>query len=179
MASGATSTVAGVATTAETVGVAAETAGTVAKFAGAAAVPLAGAASVVVGAYQGVTAGHELKEKREHLEAVKKDPHHTVADLKKAEAEVDHLATERNAGWAKSVGGTLMLAGTAADATGIGAVAGVPLQIVGGAIVAGAAVYENWDKISAGTAKAAHAVSETAHEATDWAASKFHAWTGW
>jgi len=36
-----------------------------------------------------------------------------------------------------------------------GAVVGVPLQIIGGVIVAGASVYENWDKISAGSTKAA------------------------
>lgn len=64
-------------------------------------------------------------------------------------------------GGMQTAGGVLLTAGTICDATGVGAVVGVPLQVAGGILVGGAAladagkwVHDNWDGITENAGKA-------------------------
>lgn len=150
-ASGTAAVVNSVANTGKTLGLISEVAPAVAN-AGRLAGPLAAGAAVVSG-------GMELYHGVEHFDT--------------AEGKDEALN-----GGLKTFGGSLVLAGTAADATGIGAVAGLPMQAVGGGILLGDALYENRGVIADAAvatgrfvghaaAGAAHAVGNAASDAAD------------
>lgn len=77
-------------------------------------------------------------------------------------------------GGVTAVGGILITAGTICDMTGVGAVVGVPLQVIGGVLVGGAMIadgvkwaVDNWDTISENASKAWDATTEFAGDAWD------------
>lgn len=77
-------------------------------------------------------------------------------------------------GGVTTLGGILITAGTICDMTGVGAVVGVPLQVIGGVLVGGAMIadgvkwaVDNWDTISENASKAWDATTEFAGDAWD------------
>lgn len=81
-----------------------------------------------------------------------------------------HMVT----GGMQTVGGALLTAGTICDATGVGAVVGVPLQVVGGVLVGGAMladgakwVHDNWGDIKDKAGKAWDVTTDAASTVKD------------
>lgn len=117
------------------------------NIAGRVAVPIAGVANIAGGAL-------DIHDGIKTLN----DPKATDADKGAAKEKIC-------VGSAKSIGGTMMVAGAAASATGIGAVAGVPLVVAGSVITAGAAIYENRQAIINAGANAGKAIGHAAVDA--------------
>lgn len=89
-------------------------------------------------------------------------------------------------GGVTTLGGVLITAGTICDMTGVGAVVGVPLQVIGGVLVGGAMIadgvkwaVDNWDTISETAGQAWDATTEVAADAWDGATDlASDAWDG-